>query len=185
MLSSGEWGFPLGSGLKLVLGLPSTETVEPRCSVKKGVLRNLTKFTGKHLCQGLFLNKGASLRPATLLKRGLWQRCFPVNFAKFLRIPFLQTAPLVAASASSRFLKKMYPLKLLEKWIGQVKATSTSNCSGTYWDKCIIWWTFDWTSCPVWVCQTSETAVPLSAPLGFCWTLWEETKIYWNTSTLS
>ena len=24
-------------------------------------------------------------RPATLLKKRLWQRCFPVNFAKFLR----------------------------------------------------------------------------------------------------
>ena len=28
-----------------------------RCSIKKGVLRNLTKFTGKHLCQSLFVNK--------------------------------------------------------------------------------------------------------------------------------
>ena len=30
------------------------------------------------------------LRPATLLKKGLWHRCFPENFAKFLRTPFLQ-----------------------------------------------------------------------------------------------
>ena len=29
-------------------------------------------------------------RPATLLKKGLWHRCFPVNFAKFLRTPFLR-----------------------------------------------------------------------------------------------
>ena len=28
-----------------------------RCSVKQGVLRNFAKFTGKHLCQGHFLNK--------------------------------------------------------------------------------------------------------------------------------
>ena len=28
-----------------------------RCSMKKGVLRNFIKFTGKHLCQGLFFNK--------------------------------------------------------------------------------------------------------------------------------
>ena len=26
--------------------------------------------------------------PATLLKKGLWHRCFPVDFAKFLRTPF-------------------------------------------------------------------------------------------------
>ena len=29
---------------------------------KKGVLRNFTKFTGKHLCQSLFFNKVADLR---------------------------------------------------------------------------------------------------------------------------
>ena len=28
--------------------------------------------------------------PATLLKKRLWHRCFPVNFAKFLRTPFSQ-----------------------------------------------------------------------------------------------
>ena len=54
---------------------------------EKGVLRNFTKFTGKHLCQGLFFNKLRDLRSATLLKKNLWLRCFPVNFAKFLRTP--------------------------------------------------------------------------------------------------
>ena len=32
-----------------------------RCSVRKGVLRNLAKFTGKHLCQSLLFNKVAGL----------------------------------------------------------------------------------------------------------------------------
>ena len=41
-------------------------------SKKKGVLRNFAKFTGKNLCQ---------IVPYT---------CFPVNFAKFLRKPFLR-----------------------------------------------------------------------------------------------
>ena len=63
-----------------------------RCSVKNGVLRNLEKFRGKHLCQRLFFNKVAGLRLATLLKKWLWHRCFPMNFAKFLRTPFLQNA---------------------------------------------------------------------------------------------
>ena len=61
-----------------------------RYSVKQGALRNFTKFTGKHLCQSLFFNKVAGLRPATLLKKRLWHRRFPVNFVKFLRTPFLQ-----------------------------------------------------------------------------------------------
>ena len=34
--------------------------------MKKGVLKNLAKFTGKHLCQSLFFNKVAGLRPEIL-----------------------------------------------------------------------------------------------------------------------
>ena len=58
--------------------------------MKKGVFGNFTKFTGKHLCQSLFFNKVAGLRPTTLLKKEPWHWCFSVNFAKFLRKPFLQ-----------------------------------------------------------------------------------------------
>ena len=36
--------------------------------VRKGVLRNFTKFTGKHVCQGLFFSKVAGVKSATLLK---------------------------------------------------------------------------------------------------------------------
>ena len=41
----------------------------PEVFCKNGVLRNFAKFTGKHLCQRLFLNEVAGLRPATLLKK--------------------------------------------------------------------------------------------------------------------
>ena len=33
-------------------------------------------------CVRVFFNKAAGLRPATLLKKRLWHRCFPVNFVK-------------------------------------------------------------------------------------------------------
>ena len=59
-----------------------------RCSVRKGVLRNFAKLTGKHLCQRLLFNKVAGL--TTLFKMRLCHKCFPVDFAKFLRTPFLQ-----------------------------------------------------------------------------------------------
>ena len=62
----------------------------PELFNKKGVLRKSTKFTGKRLYQRLVFNKVASLRPATLLIKRIWHRCFPVNFVKFLRTPFLQ-----------------------------------------------------------------------------------------------
>ena len=61
-----------------------------RCSLKKGVLKNYTKFTGKHLCQSLFANKVPGLIPATLLTKTLWHRCFPENLVNILRTTFLQ-----------------------------------------------------------------------------------------------
>ena len=50
----------------------------------KGVLRNLPEAWN-------FIKKEtlAGLKPETLLKKRLWHRCFPVNFVKFLRTPFL------------------------------------------------------------------------------------------------
>ena len=57
----------------------SAQKQPPEVFCKKGVLKNFTKLTGKHLCQSLFL---------TLLKKRLWHRCFQVNFAKLFRTPF-------------------------------------------------------------------------------------------------
>ena len=74
------------------------EAVVQRCSVKKGVLRNFTKFTGKHLCQSLFFNKVAGLRPATLSKRRLWAQVFSCEFCEISKNTFLHRTPLVAAS---------------------------------------------------------------------------------------
>ena len=44
-----------------------------------------TSGTPADLCQHLFFNKVAGLRPATLLKKRHWGRCFSVNFANFLQ----------------------------------------------------------------------------------------------------
>ena len=52
----------------------------PEVFCKKGVLKNLAKFTGKLMCWSLVLNKVAGLRSAILSKKKLQHRCFPVNF---------------------------------------------------------------------------------------------------------
>ena len=67
-----------------------------RCSVKKVFLKILQH--SQHLCQSLFFNKVAGLSLASLLKKRLWHRCFPVNFVKFLRTPFFNRTPPVAPS---------------------------------------------------------------------------------------
>ena len=63
----------------------------PEVFYKKGVIQNLARFKWKNLCQ-IFFFFFVGLRPATLLKKRLWHRCFPVNVAKFLRAPFLQNS---------------------------------------------------------------------------------------------
>ena len=73
----------------LLFSTASSRSSHRRCSIELGVVKILTKFTGKHLCQSLF--KVTGLRPATLLKKRLWHRCFHVNFVK-LRV-FYRTPP--------------------------------------------------------------------------------------------
>ena len=62
------------------------------CSVKK-VSLEISQNSQENTCARV-----------TLLKKGLWHRCFPVNFVKFLGNTFLHRVPLVAASESSYYL---------------------------------------------------------------------------------
>ena len=58
-----------------------------RCSVTKGILRNFAKFTGKHLCQGLFFNKVAGLSPKCcgISKNTFFYRILPDDCFYFLK----------------------------------------------------------------------------------------------------
>ena len=53
-----------------------------RCSVRKNVLRNFAKFTGKRLFQSLFFNKVAGLKPVTLLKKQTLAQVFSCKFCE-------------------------------------------------------------------------------------------------------
>ena len=64
--------------LKCSKSLKPYRRSHPDVFCKKGILRNFTKFTGKHSCHCLQL----------YLKKRLWHRCFPLNFMKFLSTPF-------------------------------------------------------------------------------------------------
>ena len=78
----------------------------------KGVLRNFAKLTGKTLCQRLFFNK-----------KRLWHRCFPVNFAKFLRTTII-----------IEYLWWLFLWILLESYLSDI-ITTQSNCGSghIYW----------------------------------------------------
>ena len=68
-------------------------------------------------------NKVAYLRPVTLLKKRLWHRCFPVNFAKFLRTPFFQ-------NTSEQLLLKMIVCRLKAEKGRSKWRTQTDNMRG-------------------------------------------------------
>ena len=97
----------------------SNQSSHQRCSVKKGVFRNFTKFTGKHLCLSLFFNKVAGHRlvhSENYLSR-LQNRCFPVK-----KNCFFHRTPMVAASEHRIF---KYSTTIFEMNI-QVKKYSTN-----------------------------------------------------------
>ena len=55
--------------------------------LKKNVYLQISQNSQENTCARVSLL--IKLRPATLLKKTLWQRFFPVNFKKPLRTPFL------------------------------------------------------------------------------------------------
>ena len=63
---------------------PATRSSRSQMFFKIGVLKGFSKFIGKHLYQSLSFNKVVGVKPATLLKKRLWGRCFSVNIAKCL-----------------------------------------------------------------------------------------------------
>ena len=81
-LLSMMWFLELFNENPVDIGANNAEAVVQRCSAKKLFLE-ISKNSQETPVSG-------SLRPATLLKKRLWQSCFPVNFVKFLRTPFLQ-----------------------------------------------------------------------------------------------
>ena len=66
---------------------PIIYSVQKAEAATSGVLREKAFL---EISQNSQENTCAMLGPATLLKKRLWHRCFPVNFVKFLRTPFLQ-----------------------------------------------------------------------------------------------
>ena len=71
----------------LLLCFRKNRSSHRRCSVKKGVLKSFADFTRKHLCGSLFLIIAGLA--CNFIKKRLPHRCFPVEFAKYLRTPIL------------------------------------------------------------------------------------------------
>ena len=69
----------------------------PDVFCKKGILRNFTKFTEKHLCQSLLFNKVDFIKKETLAQ------VFSCKFCEISKNTFLYRTPLAAASEVTEF----------------------------------------------------------------------------------
>ena len=67
---------------------------------ENGVLRNLTQFTGKQLCQSLFLNKAVK-------KKETLTQVFSCELCEIFTNTFSYWTPLVAASDTQVFLSNL------------------------------------------------------------------------------
>ena len=65
----------------------------PEMFCKKGVLRNFSKFTRKHLCQRLFFNKVPIVRHATLLTKEALAQLFSCEFFEISKKTFFYRTP--------------------------------------------------------------------------------------------
>ena len=74
--------------LKSSNALEYREAVVRRCSVNE-VFLEISQNSQENTCARVSFSIKLKAVPATLLKKRLWHRWFPVNFAKFLRTPFL------------------------------------------------------------------------------------------------
>ena len=82
-----------------------------------GVLKSSEKFTGKRLCWSLLLYKVARLLFATLLKKELQHRCFPVNFAKFWRTcVFIEHFQWLLLGCGSFYIWRVTECQIWWKW---------------------------------------------------------------------
>ena len=95
---------------------------------KKGVLKNFTKFIGKHLCWSLFFNKVAGLSPETLLKKRLQHRCFFVNFVKFFKNTFFKEHLWWLLSMQKIYFCQFFvKKKVLKQIFSQLSGLTSSN----------------------------------------------------------
>ena len=71
---------------------------------KKGVLKNFAKFTRKHLCWSLFLNKVLGLKSAILLKeRPKHKQVFSYEFRKIFKNTFFTEHLRATVSVSTNY----------------------------------------------------------------------------------
>ena len=87
----------------------------PEVFCKKGVLRNFAKFTGKHQCQSLFLNKVAG---RNFIKKETLAQVFTCEFFEIFKNAFLcRPSPVAASVWKVCILQRLVNIDIIFFWI--------------------------------------------------------------------
>ena len=104
---------------------------------KKGVLENFTKFTVKHLCQGLFFNKivGSGLQ---LIKKETLAQVNSCVFYEFFKSTFFYRTPPMAASGLLFFYQNPNFLWVLHNKPLNKEYTQNIRCYTSTFDEFLV-----------------------------------------------
>ena len=104
----------------------SAEAATSRAPWKKVFLKILRKTP----VWSFFFNKVAGPRPATLFKKRLWYRCFPVSLSKFLRNFFIEH---LGASESKMSCEVFTGSGLWKKLLLKMSQYLRTSANGCFW----------------------------------------------------
>ena len=93
--------------------------------VRKGALRNFTKFTGKHLCQNLFFNK---------VKKETLAQVFSCEFCEISNNTFHHRTPLMAASIYHTRISLIFCINIFWNTNGELQFSKLKLLHHTYND---------------------------------------------------
>ena len=85
-----------------------------RCSIRKGVLRNFTKFTGKHLCQSLFYRNSVP-ETCNFIKKETLAQVFSCEFCEISKNTIFIEHLRATVSGFSNFIVKLSVIHLIQK----------------------------------------------------------------------
>ena len=107
--------------------LQKIQKQSPRDVLKKGVLRNLTKFTGKYLCQSLLFNKVAGF-----IKKGSLAQGFSSEFCEISRNTFSYRTPQVTSSENTEIVNRSWSTWHSKSFLRQKQTAELKKTSVVY-----------------------------------------------------